>query len=112
MNDTLNKIDQYIRESWERTVRTEETRQWNVLPLPKPFNVPCIDGNFQFVCYWDTHFINLGLLAHGEIEMAQNNVDNLLWLVREYGYIPNSTAMSDTNRSQPPYLSTTEGSVL
>jgi len=99
------KVDDYIRKSWPLAQRDGASGKYNVLSLPRPYSVPCIDGTLQFLFYWDTCFTNIGLIRHGLVEMAIDNVENLFYMLDEFGYIPNSTALSDTNRSQPPYLS-------
>lgn len=75
------------------------------LALPKPFSVPTIKGRFQDLYYWDTYFTNLALLSMGDLDQAKNNVDDVLYLVERFGYMPNSSRLDQTNRSQPPYAS-------
>ena len=74
---------------------------------------------FQEMYYWDTYFINRGLIAYGShpqregestanekmaLTQALNNVNNLIYLVNKLGYVPNANRYSMTNRSQPPLL--------
>jgi alpha,alpha-trehalase len=67
--------------------------------------VPCADDRFQELYYWDTYYANLGLLRSGRTDQAKNNVDNFLYEIETYGFIPNSNATYHLNRSQPPHLS-------
>lgn len=58
--------------------------------------------------YWDTHFINEGLLltTNGLDSIAGNNILNLLFAIDSFGYIGNAVVTDwGMNRSQPPYLS-------
>lgn len=96
----------YIAERWDDTTRAaDEQQDSRSLWLPKPYTVPCADDRFQDLYYWDTYFANLGLLRAGRVDQARNNVDNFLYEVEEYGFVPNSNATYHLNRSQPPYLS-------
>lgn len=56
--------------------------------------------------YWDTYFINKGLLASGNLKIAKQNTLNLLHVVDRFGYMGNAAITKwGMNRSQPPYLS-------
>jgi len=102
-NDRLLK---YIRESMGKTLRpaSDIDPSGKSIPLPNPFNVPCISDHFQNLFYYDTYFLNRGLIALGDIQQAQNNVNDVLFLVDRLGFVPNSNRLDMTNRSQPPYL--------
>ncbi len=54
--------------------------------------------------YWDTYFTNLGLIADGNIVLAKNNIDNMLYMVEKYGFMPNGNRIYYLTRSQPPFL--------
>lgn len=76
----------------------------SLIGLPYPFTSPCIDGIFQEMYYWDTYFTNKGLLQIGRQDQAINNVRNFLYLLNQYGKIPNGNRMDYLSRSQPPFL--------
>ncbi len=97
---------QYIRGSIGKTLRpaTDVDPLGKSIPLPYAFNVPCISVHFQNLFYYDTYFLNRGLIALGDIQQATNNVNNVLFLVDRLGFVPNSNRLDMTNRSQPPYL--------
>ncbi len=91
------EVDSFIRTHWDKSIAKSDE-------LPKPFVQSSPDWNFTF--YWDNYFINLGLLRHKGFEyLARNSADNLLFLVKKYGFVPNCNLSWGTNRSQPPYLS-------
>ncbi|MBK9730534.1 MAG: alpha,alpha-trehalase [Chitinophagaceae bacterium] len=96
----------YIRDSIGKTLRpsSEVDSLGKSIPLPHAFNVPCISVHFQNLFYYDTYFLNRGLIALGDITQAENNVNNVLFLVDRLGFVPNSNRIDMTNRSQPPYL--------
>lgn len=53
--------------------------------------VPCADGIFNELYYWDTYFTNKALFAIGQLEQAENNVRNILYLIERFGYMPNGS---------------------
>lgn len=101
-----DRVLKYIRASLSQTLRpaSDVDPLGKSIPLPYPFNVPCISTHFQNLFYYDTYFLNRGLIALGDIQQAQNNVDDILFLVNKLGFVPNSNRLDMTNRSQPPYL--------
>ena len=98
---------QFICENIDKTTRvyTKPPKgKKSLIGLPYPFTSPCIDGIFQEMYYWDTYFTNKGLLRIGKGEQAVNNVRNFLYLLENYGKIPNGNRMDYLSRSQPPFL--------
>jgi alpha,alpha-trehalase len=95
----------YIKANWPRSIYHDANGSGFMGDdLPFPYTSPCIkgEGHFSFFFYWDTYFTNLGLLRHGHVDTAKNNIKNMLWLIRRQGYMPNHVALF--NRSQSPYL--------
>ncbi len=92
-------LKQFILENWKNTYRSGQATTES-LKLPKPFTVPCMDGGFKNFFYWDTYFTNIGLLLSGETEQAKNNLENIAYLIRTHGFMPNADHLLD--RSQPP----------
>lgn len=103
--DDAKILKAYIDRNMPGTVRIAETDTLGNLALPHPFSVPCIVDGFQNLFYWDTCFTNAGLLLDGNVEQAKNNIDNILFMIDRFGYMPNATSESMLNRSQPPYAS-------
>lgn len=94
----------FISASWDTTVRYNPSDSLTLIGLPHPYTVPCADGMFQELYYWDTYFTNEGLAADGRAEQAKNNTDDLLYLADRFGYVPNGSRTWYLNRSQPPFL--------
>ena len=63
-------------------------REHGLLYLPRPYVVP--GGRFNEMYGWDSFFIQMGLLRDGELGLAQDMADNLLYEVREYGKVLNA----------------------
>ena len=99
------KLRRYIDENIEKTTRfnTEDTDRR--IGMPYVYTVPCADGDFQDLYYWDTYFTNLGLIEKGRVDLAKSNVDNMCYLVERFGFMPNGSRWEYLTRSQPPFLS-------
>jgi len=102
---SVKQVRESIHDSWNKTVRFNKTDSGTLIGLPFPYTVPCINNTFQEMYYWDTYFTNEGMIHDGRIDLAKNNVNNMLYLVEKYGKMPNGNRTYYTNRSQPPYLS-------
>ena len=70
-----------------------------------PFVVP--GGRFNELYGWDTHFIVLGLLEDGRVDLARSMVDDQVYEIRRYGRILNANRTYYLTRSQPPLLTST-----
>lgn len=102
--DILNKVRKFIGENWDSCVKTNKENDGTLLGLPYPYTVPAV-GHFDEMYYWDTYFTNKGLLLDGRADQAKYNVDNMLYLVNRYGFMPNGNRTYYLTRSQPPFLS-------
>ncbi len=96
-------IDKHIEKLWDELTRTAEKEKGTLLKLPKPYIVP--GGRFNEFFYWDSYFVMLGLQVSGRIEMMKNIVDNCVYLINEFGFVPNASRTYFLSRSQPPYFS-------
>lgn len=104
----MDELKCYIFKKWPETVREtpfdgvgEEDR---LIALPRPYTVPCTDGHFQEMYYWDTYFTNRGLLLSDRLQTVLDNIENFIYLIDTYGFIPNGSHKSMLNRSQPPFF--------
>uniref|UniRef100_A0AAF5I366 Trehalase n=2 Tax=Strongyloides stercoralis TaxID=6248 RepID=A0AAF5I366_STRER len=77
--------------------------RYSIIPLPKPFIVP--GGRFREMYYWDSFFTIKGLLASKMYKTVRDMIDNMGYMIEEYGFIPNGNRIYYLNRSQPPLLS-------
>lgn len=98
-------VTEYIKENWPLCVRENKEDDGTLLGMPFPYTVPCVEGHFQEMYYWDTYFINHGLILLGNVEQALNNVENMFNLIERYGFMPNANRTYSTRNSQPPFLS-------
>jgi alpha,alpha-trehalase len=70
--------------------------------LPGAFIVP--GGRFREAYYWDSYWVVDALLLGGMATTARTVLDNFLFMVRTYGFVPNGGRIYYTARSQPPLL--------
>lgn len=100
----MNKVEVFIENGWSKCLKHNTEDDGTLIGLPYPYTVPTV-GYFDEIYYWDTYFTNVGLLASGHGDYAKGNVDNMLYLVEKYGFMPNGNRTYYLNRSQPPFLS-------
>ncbi len=99
------KLKDYILEGWENTIRCNPNDDGTLIGLPNPYTVPSNNERFQEMYYWDTYFINRGLIISGLLKQAINNTENMFYLIERYGFMPNGNRTFYLNNSQPPFLS-------
>ncbi|RYD31928.1 MAG: alpha,alpha-trehalase [Verrucomicrobiaceae bacterium] len=76
-----------------------------LLYLPGKYVVP--GGRFNEMHGWDSHFIVLGLLRSGRLDLARSMVDQQLYQIEHYGTILNANRTYFLTRSHPPFLGQT-----
>lgn len=100
----MNKVEEFIENGWVKCLKDNTKDDGTLIGLPYPYTVPAV-GMFDEIYYWDTYFTNVGLIMSGHLDYAKNNVDDMLYLVEKYGFVPNGNRTYYLNRSQPPVLS-------
>ena len=94
----MDNVHKYILNNWKTTIRDPSFN--NKSYLPNKYMTPCGDDIFQNFYYWDTYFINLGLIADNDFTMVRNNLNIMKYFVNKLGFIPNADHL--TYGSQPP----------
>nr|QPK67213.1 Trehalase 1B [Rondotia menciana] len=88
-----------------RRVRQEiiqEPEKYSFISVPNGFIVP--GGRFKELYYWDSFWMIRGLIISNMVETAKGMIENLLFLVKKLGYVPNGSRIYYLGRSQPPLL--------
>lgn len=108
----IRDFSTFIKNRWKMLCRKFKTAdaehvfahnpRSSLIPLPYPFIIP--GGRFREVYYWDSLWIVHGLLASDMKSSAISVVRNLLYMVKELGFVPNGNRVYYLNRSQPPVL--------
>lgn len=78
----------------------ENPTQHSLIPVPQGFIVP--GGRFREIYYWDSYWIIKGLLLSEMTETVKGMLENFIFLIKTYGFIPNGSRIYYLNRSQPP----------
>lgn len=97
----------YIAAYWERITHNNPQDRETLIGLPRPYIVPAApQGNamFQEMYYWDSFFITLGLYGTPHEERITDIAENMAYLLRRFGVIPNGTRYYFLSRSQPPFF--------
>jgi alpha,alpha-trehalase len=94
----------YIRDYWPRLIRHNPRQQGTLIGLPRPYVVPSDGPMFQEMYYWDSYFMALGLEGTEHEELILDMVENLAFLFRTFGLIPNASRYYFLSRSQPPFF--------
>ncbi|XP_062130309.1 trehalase isoform X2 [Drosophila sulfurigaster albostrigata] len=97
----LNKMWKSLGRHIKDCVRSNPL-QYSLVYVPNPFIVP--GGRFNEFYYWDTYWIVRGLLYNGMAQTARGMIDNLLYIVSQYKFVPNGGRIYYWGRSQPPLL--------
>ncbi len=102
----LKSVLKYIEDYWPKLVREHKQDLRSLIGLPNSYIVPADGDVFQEQYYWDSYPIVRALIDHPKYsKLAIGMVDNLLYLVKRFGIIPNASRYYFLSRSQPPVLS-------
>ena len=99
------KIKKYIESNFASTVRFVKEDTDTLIGMPYPYSVSGFGNVFQEMYYWGTYFTNIGLIISNRHQQAKNNVDNMVYLINRFGFVPNANRLWGLTRSQPPLLS-------
>jgi alpha,alpha-trehalase len=98
----------YIDDFWPELKHKNRYDRGSLIGLPHTYIVPALEtGNFTFEeqYYWDSYFTSLGLSGkRGRMDAGM--LENIIYMYKRFGLIPNASRIYHTSRSQPPLLST------
>ena len=102
------KARNYIANYWQRLERFHPNDDETLLGLPKPYLVPAYEAdlNFDFneMYYCDSYFMVQGLLKPKHKDLVEGILQNLIYMQKRFGIIPNASRTYLMGRSQPPFL--------
>ncbi|EJD54439.1 glycoside hydrolase family 37 protein [Auricularia subglabra TFB-10046 SS5] len=95
---------------WNNLIRgTDESKlcksgecESSLIPLNHTFVVP--GGRFREIYYWDSYFVELGLLSSELYSVVKSTLENFMDQLDQFGFIPNGGRIYYLNRSQPPFF--------
>lgn len=97
----LNDIWKILGRKMKDEVKTHQDH-YSIIWVPNPVIVP--GGRFRELYYWDTYWIVQGLLLSEMRQTVKGILENFLYIVENYGHIPNGGRIYYLARSQPPLL--------
>ncbi|XP_050422492.1 trehalase-like isoform X1 [Adelges cooleyi] len=113
-------IVEYIRDPAYRQLAVDVNQIWKLLARKIPDDVRespkrhshiyvpngffVAGGRFSELYYWDTYWIIRGALLCGMKDTVKGILENMLHLVKTYGYMLNGNRVYYLKRSQPPLL--------
>src|SRR5436189_3044915 len=89
----------YIAEYWPRLIRHNPQQQGTLIGLPHRYLVPSDGPMFQEMYYWDSYFMALGLVGTAHESLILDLTENLAYLFRRFGVIPNASRYYFLSRS-------------
>lgn len=104
MADKFQSLLPTIKERTEKELVREIIQDTDeLIGLPYPYVTPGQHKN-DALYYWDSYFINLGLIRLKLTDLARHNAENLIFLQRKFGYIPASNKKASSAYSSLPVL--------
>lgn len=92
-----SQVYQYIEKNWGETVVVNKE-------LPEPFLAAWKKSPTFF--YFDNYFINKGALEIDSLSIySKDAIDDCIFLINKFGFVPNFNDKEGEDRSQTPYLS-------
>ena len=95
---------EHIAAYWPRLIRHTPTDEGTLIGLPQPYLVPSENPIFRELFYWDSYFTALGLLETLLEDHIVGITENLAYLYKRFGVIPNGSRYYFLSRSQPPFF--------
>lgn len=97
----LNNIWKQLGRKMKDDVKNN-TEHYSIIWIPNPVIVP--GGRFREFYYWDSYWIVQGLLLSEMFDTVRGMLENFVYIVDNYGHIPNGGRIYYLARSQPPML--------
>ncbi|XP_050295074.1 trehalase-like [Anthonomus grandis grandis] len=108
MNEEIKQFASDLVKIWPslgRKVKSQvfkEPEKYSLIGVPNGVIIP--GGRFREFYYWDSYWIIKGLLLSEMTQTAKGIIENLLYMVEKYEFVPNGGRVYYLNRSQPPLL--------
>ena len=106
--NTYDEAVAHISDHWRRLEVFQPHDEGTLIGLPRPYIVPSnqmADGfAFREQYYWDTYFTALGLIGDERSHLIEGMLENLVYMVKRFGMIPNASRYYFLGHSHPPVL--------
>ncbi|KAJ2880041.1 hypothetical protein FB639_002929, partial [Coemansia asiatica] len=98
-----------LHNQWKKLGRKRNTSflcsgcESSLLPVKNTF-IASGDSSSREFRYWNTYYVEIGLLKSGLFKTAKGILQNLLDAVSQYGFVPTGGRIYYTDRTEPPLL--------
>ncbi|KAJ1719396.1 hypothetical protein LPJ53_005839 [Coemansia erecta] len=98
-----------LHNQWKTLGRKRDTSflcngcESSLLPVKNTFIAAGSNSSREFH-YWNTYYVELGLLKSGLFKTARGVLQNLLDSIEQYGFVPSGGRIYYTDRTEPPLL--------
>lgn len=107
-SEQVRSARDYIVGYWAKLERYHPKDDETLLGLPKPYLVPAYEEGHEFdfneLYYWDSYFMVQGMLDAQHKDLVMGILEDLLFLQKRFGIIPNASRTYLMGRSHPPFL--------
>lgn len=104
----LDVAREYIDKYWQRLTTAKTKDEDSLVGLPKPYLVPAYEKGHEFdfdeMYYWDSYFMIQDKLDAEHKELVMGILENLTYMFKRFGIIPNASRTYLMGRSNPPLL--------
>lgn len=105
----VKEARKYIDQFWPHLTRHQSEDADTLIGLPNPYLVPAYNESSAFtfdeMYYWDSYFMVQGMLGdYKNKHLVMGILDNLFFLIKRYGMVPNANKTYLISHSQPPLL--------
>ncbi len=105
----VKEARKYISQFWPHLKRVQRDDVDTLIGLPNPYLVPAYNESSAFtfdeMYYWDSYFMVQGMLDDPKNkQLVMGILDNLFFLIKRYGMVPNANKTYLISHSQPPLL--------
>ncbi len=108
--ESVREAREYIAVYWQKLKRYHPKDDDTLLGLPNTYLVPAYEEGHPFdfneMYYWDSYFMVQGMMDEEHKKLVMGILDNLLFMQKRFGIIPNASRTYLMGRSQPPFLTT------
>ena len=106
--ERVRQARDYITAYWPTLERYHPKDDDTLVGLPNKYLVPAHEEGHEFdfneMYYWDSYFMVQGMLDEQHKDLIMGILDNLLYMQKRFGVIPNASRTYLMGRSQPPFL--------
>ena len=104
MAEKFQSLLPILKERFEKECVREINKDTDeLINVPYPYVTPGSTKQ-DALYYWDTFFINMGLIRLKLVDLARHNAENLIFLQRQLGYVPASNLKANSADSTLPLL--------